>query len=319
MSEPSWVPLGATGLNPPTPATPADDGKWLQAQGGAMVWQALPASGIQATIVDAKGDLIAATGADAVARLPVGANSNALIADSAQATGLRWADLGAQGYVGAGAIDAKGDILAGWANDDIRRFPVGTNGQVLTAQSAQASGLQWATPAASTISLVTALPGSPVDGDMVILTDSLTAPTFAWHLRYISAKATNKWIFVGGSPRYAEVLTEEAVTTGAFNPLTTAGPSVAVPVAGSYVVEQGAATRNSAGNYQGYMSYDIGGTGAVSADSVLCIGGEIPTSNMRRRVKTLTAVTLTSKYATAGGNHLFQNRWISIEPIAVGG
>ena len=46
---------------------------------------------IQNTIVDAKGDLIGATAADTPARLAVGANNTLLIADSAEATGLKWA------------------------------------------------------------------------------------------------------------------------------------------------------------------------------------------------------------------------------------
>jgi trimeric autotransporter adhesin len=46
--------------------------------------------GIQPTIVDAKGDLIAATAADTPARLAVGANDTVLTADSAEATGLKW-------------------------------------------------------------------------------------------------------------------------------------------------------------------------------------------------------------------------------------
>lgn len=45
---------------------------------------------INKSIVDAKGDLIAATAADTVARLAVGTNGQALLADSSTATGLRW-------------------------------------------------------------------------------------------------------------------------------------------------------------------------------------------------------------------------------------
>jgi hypothetical protein len=48
-------------------------------------------AGIPATIVDAKGDLIAATAADTVARLAVGTNDHVLTADSSTATGLKWA------------------------------------------------------------------------------------------------------------------------------------------------------------------------------------------------------------------------------------
>jgi hypothetical protein len=48
------------------------------------------ANAIQNTIVDAKGDLISATGSDVPARLAVGANGETLVADSSQATGLRY-------------------------------------------------------------------------------------------------------------------------------------------------------------------------------------------------------------------------------------
>jgi hypothetical protein len=52
-------------------------------------------AGIAKTIVDAKGDIIAATAADTVARLAVGANGTVLTADSAEATGLKWVAGGA--------------------------------------------------------------------------------------------------------------------------------------------------------------------------------------------------------------------------------
>jgi hypothetical protein len=45
---------------------------------------------IQNAIVDAKGDLIAATAADTPARLAVGSNFAFLQADSAQSTGIKW-------------------------------------------------------------------------------------------------------------------------------------------------------------------------------------------------------------------------------------
>jgi len=49
---------------------------------------------IAKSIVDAKGDLIAATAADTVSRLAVGANGTVLTADSAEATGVKWATAG---------------------------------------------------------------------------------------------------------------------------------------------------------------------------------------------------------------------------------
>jgi hypothetical protein len=44
-----------------------------------------------ATAIDAKGDLVAGTGADAFSRLAVGANDTVLTAASGEATGLKWA------------------------------------------------------------------------------------------------------------------------------------------------------------------------------------------------------------------------------------
>jgi hypothetical protein len=45
---------------------------------------------IQNSIVDAKGDLVAASGADTPARIAVGSNGETLVADSSATTGLRW-------------------------------------------------------------------------------------------------------------------------------------------------------------------------------------------------------------------------------------
>lgn len=45
---------------------------------------------IQNSIVDAKGDIVAASGNDTPARLAVGSNGDTLVADSSAATGLRW-------------------------------------------------------------------------------------------------------------------------------------------------------------------------------------------------------------------------------------
>jgi hypothetical protein len=46
---------------------------------------------LNATLTDAKGDLLVATAADTVTRLAVGTNTHVLTADSAEATGLKWA------------------------------------------------------------------------------------------------------------------------------------------------------------------------------------------------------------------------------------
>jgi predicted secreted protein len=59
----------------------------------------LAAAAVPQSIVDAKGDLIAATAADAVSRLAVGSNGQVLTADSTTATGLKWAATSGGGKV----------------------------------------------------------------------------------------------------------------------------------------------------------------------------------------------------------------------------
>jgi hypothetical protein len=63
---------------------------------------------IQNAIVDAKGDLIAATAADTPARLAVGTNGQVLTADSTAATGLAWAT----------AAGSSGPAFRAWLSAD---------------------------------------------------------------------------------------------------------------------------------------------------------------------------------------------------------
>ena len=100
---------------------------------------------IQNAIVDAKGDLIAASGADTPARLAVGTNEHRLVAASAETTGLKYvADT--TNY----AIAAKGDLLVGTAADTLQALSVGTNGYTLVADSGETTGLKWAAPSTPT-------------------------------------------------------------------------------------------------------------------------------------------------------------------------
>ena len=59
------------------------------------------------------------------------------------------------GSVSKGTIDAKGDLLVGSANDSVDNLALGTNGHILTVDSAQTLGMKWAAPSVTTSNTVT--------------------------------------------------------------------------------------------------------------------------------------------------------------------
>ena len=81
-----------------------------------------------------KGDILAATGAGAMARTAVGANTTVLTADSTQANGVKWAS--------PSPATTKGDLAT--FDTASQRLAVGADGTTLVANSSAATGLSWA-------------------------------------------------------------------------------------------------------------------------------------------------------------------------------
>lgn len=130
------------------------NGQVLTAASGeatGVQWATPAAETLPATVFAAKGDILTATANDTPAILSAGTNGHVLTLDSGEATGLKWAAASGGSGIAATIVDAKGDLIAATAADTVARLAVGTNGQVLTAASGEATGLQWATPAAETL------------------------------------------------------------------------------------------------------------------------------------------------------------------------
>lgn len=98
-----------------------------------------------ATAIETLGDAIDASMVD----LKGGTTGQVLSKASNTDMDFSWVAQDDSNAIQNAIVDAKGDLIAATANDTPARLAVGTNGQVLTADSTAATGIKWATPSAS--------------------------------------------------------------------------------------------------------------------------------------------------------------------------
>ena len=115
---------------------------------------------IPCACITGKGAIITGSVANFPVALPVGADGRVLTACSACALGITWAPASAStAAIPCACITGKGALITGTSASTISTLPAGTNGYVLTANSAAANGLCWA-PAAAITSATPSLEGS---------------------------------------------------------------------------------------------------------------------------------------------------------------
>jgi hypothetical protein len=107
----------------------------------------------------------------------------------------------------ATAIDAKGDLIGGTGADTFARLAVGADGTVLTADSAETTGLKWATPAGGggmTLLSTTTLSGASTTisvgsgyVNLYVLVAGMTANTGNGDFRLAINGSTNQTVWSG--------------------------------------------------------------------------------------------------------------------------
>jgi hypothetical protein len=91
-------------------------------------------------------------------------------------SGSAWATQSASNPISANIVDAKGDLIAGTAADTVGRLGVGSNGQVLAANSSAATGLEWVTASGGALILLNT--GSFTTSSQVSLPDNTFTSTY---------------------------------------------------------------------------------------------------------------------------------------------
>ena len=184
----------------------------------------------------------------------------------------------------------------------------------------------WPAGAVQPIPLVSALPGSPVDGQEVYFQSSAMATAgVAWHIRYRSAASGSyKWEFIGGAPLTNAVGTagtDESTTSTSYTDLTTVGPSVTVPLAGNYGLRFAIDSyRNDAGaGVDANISFALGATAASSGNAISNGSGQMIPGAGEKLVTLAASDIVRAKYAVSSGTGRFRGkRILTIYPIQVG-
>lgn len=205
------------------------------------------ATAISPTTVDAKGDIIAATAADTVARLAVGANDTVLTAASGEATGLKWAAPSAGATLLTQSISAryyKTSFSAPVTNADPLSFqttfyfpvylPTGTADRLVIRASAS-----WTGTSTARLGIYNNTNGLPTTVKVDAGTVSVTTANTVYSIT-ISTAITAGWYWLacnvtdgGGSNSYSsfDLTTANTIANGFVSSTTSSAANIKLPVA----------------------------------------------------------------------------------------
>lgn len=181
---------------------------------------------------------------------------------------------------------------------------------------------------AGAVEVRTSLATAPIPGQQIILTDSLTAPTYHWFLRYnADSSSSYKWECIGGTPAVVIVGPGsgfQATTSTTYTNLTTTGPDFTLPsgVGGDFLIEVGCNPHHDIAGQFAMMSYDLGATGATDPDAAIGTNPDpVSAYNKRRKTGIAAGALIRCKYrSTTGANEarFTTLRSLSVFPYRVG-
>lgn len=199
------------------------------------------------------------------------------------------------GEIPATIVDAKGDIIAASAADTVARLAVGSNDQVLTADSSTATGLKWATPAAGGMTLLstTTLSGATTtissisqsyNSLMVVMYGVTAAGTGLMRIRPNASNVLCTYINVSSATATMTTSAERAeeIRLGASNWDGTSANNAAVVIFDNYT---------SSTNYKPFTSYGYANV----------LSSERGAWNLSGAFHSNTAIT-SLQFSQAGGN-----------------
>lgn len=137
--------VSGTAANTPVALTVGSDGQVLTACAACstgLTWAPAATPSIPCACITAKGTLVSGTAANTPTALAVGAEGEVLTVCGSCPTGLTWAPA-ATPSIPCACVTGKGAIITGTAANTPTALTVGTNGQILAANSACAEGLEW--------------------------------------------------------------------------------------------------------------------------------------------------------------------------------